>query len=196
MRKTAPKPMELPELDQLRREYRHVRLRSRYLALLKSTAGTLLVTAAAVVLAANLWLPVLKIVGSSMSPTLEAGDILVCAANAEPRSGQLTAFYLGNRLLVKRCVAEPGQWVDIDEQGTLMVDGTAREDPWGMVLSGDSEETAFPCRVPGEAWFCLGDNRELSVDSRHKAVGFVTRTQILGRPLLRIWPLDRFGPVQ
>ncbi len=196
MRRAAPKPMELPELEQLRREYRYVRWRSRYLMLLKNTAGTLLVAAAAVVLAANLWIPVLKIVGSSMSPTLEAGDILLCAADAEPRSGQLTAFYLGNRLLVKRCVAGPGQWVDIDEKGTLLVDGTAREEIRGIAQPGDSEETAFPCRVPGEAWFCLGDNRELSVDSRHEAVGFVTRAQILGRPLFRIWPLDRFGPVR
>lgn len=193
MKKAAVQPVPLPELEQLRREYRRIRWRSRYINLLKSTAGTVLVAAAAVVLAANLWLPVLRIVGSSMSPTLAAGDILLCTAGQETQPGQLMAFYVGNRLLVKRCIAGPDQWVALDEGGTVLVDGIPLAEPFGTTPPG---ETVLPCQVPREAWFCLGDNRETSVDSRHEAVGFVSRDQLLGRPVFRIWPLNRFGPVK
>lgn len=184
---------QLPELEELRRELYRVRRSSQYRKLLRSTIGMLTATAAAVVLAVTLWLPVLQIVGNSMNPALTEGDIVVCIRGGTPEPGELVSFYLGNKLLVKRCIAGPGQQVDITETGQVLVDGNGVEEPYVTVFARGEGDTQFPCVVPEGQFFCLGDKRETSVDSRHSAVGFVSREQLNGRPVLRIWPLSRFG---
>ena len=178
---------DLPDIAQLQGELNRVRHRSRYIRVLKSTAGMLLVVAAIAVLAATFWLPVLRVTGNSMSPTLQHGDIVLCVADEEAEPGELVSFYVGNKLLLKRCIAGPGQQVDLNDSGYLLLDGEILDKAPG------SWEQEQPCLVPEGKYFCLGDNREISVDSRHLAVGFVGQEQILGKPLLRIWPLHRFG---
>lgn len=178
---------ELPEIDQLRQELHRVEHRSRYISALKSTVGMLLVVAAAMVLAATLWLPVLQITGNSMSPALRHGEIVICRKTKEIIPGDLVSFYVGNKLLIKRCVAGPGQTVDMDPEGNLLLDGE---------ISGQAPgiwETERPYTVPEGTFFCLGDNRAVSVDSRHEQVGCAAQEQILGKPFFRIWPLSRIG---
>lgn len=184
---------QLPELEELRGELYRVRRRSQYRKLLRSTIGMLTATAAAVILAVTLWLPVLQIVGNSMSPTLMEGDVVVCIRDGTPEPGALVSFYLGNKLLVKRCTAGPGQQVEITETGHVLVDGNALEESYVVTLARGEGDTQFPCVVPEGQFFCLGDNRETSVDSRYSAVGFVSREQMNGRPVLRVWPFSRFG---
>lgn len=192
--KTREKKMpQLPELEQLRRELRRVRYRTRYIKMLRSTLGLLAVTAAAVLMAVTLWLPVLRIVGNSMAPAMENGDIVVCIRGREPAPGELVSFYLGNRLLVKRCIAVAGQQVDLDEAGHVFVDGVRLEEPYIPAPARGDGDVELPCTVPEGQFFCLGDNRTASVDSRHSQVGLVSREQLSGAPVLRVWPLHRFG---
>lgn len=184
---------QLPELEELRMELSRVRRRTQYINLLKSTAGMLTVTAAVVILAVTLWLPVLQIVGNSMSPALREGEIVVCIRDGTPESGELVSFYLGNKLLVKRCIAGSGQQVEITEAGQVLVDGNVLTESYVAALARGEGDVQYPCVVPEGQFFCLGDKRDTSVDSRHSAVGFVSREQLSGRPVLRIWPLNRFG---
>ena len=84
-------------------------------------------------LVATLFLPVLRIYGSSMAPTLSDGDIVVSVKGGEYERGDVVAFWFNNKILVKRVVALPGEWVDIDADGTVSVNG---EPACGAVLDG------------------------------------------------------------
>ena len=114
---------DIPDVEQLRAELSREQYKQRYRRVLRSTIYTLVVVAAVAVLISVLFLPVLQIYGTSMTPTLSEGDIVVSVKGADFESGDLIAFYLGNKILVKRCIAGPGQWVDIDEEGNVYIDG-------------------------------------------------------------------------
>lgn len=184
---------ERPTLEQLEAELKRVKYRRRYGRVLRSTIGSLLVVAAIAVLVATIWLPVLQIYGSSMSPTLTEGDIVLSVKDSDFQSGDLIAFYIGNKVLVKRCIAGPGQWVDIDRDGNVYVDGQLLSEPYLTEKALGDCDIELPYQVPENRWFCLGDQRITSVDSRHDAVGCVSEEQIVGRIVFRVWPLTRFG---
>ena len=195
MRGTFETKPDFPSLSQLRAELEREKYRKRYAAMLRSTIGTLIVVAAVAVLVSTIWMPVLRIYGSSMTPTVKEGELVVCVKTGNFRSGDLTAFYLGNKILVKRCIAGPGQWVDIDESGIVSVDGAALEEPYLAEYALGECDLDFPYQVPEGRWFCMGDHRATSLDSRHSAVGCVAQEQVVGKIVFRVWPLSRFGEV-
>lgn len=193
--KKQNKTIELPTQEQLREELARVRYRSRYRRVLRSTVYTLVVVAAIAILVATLWLPVLQIYGSSMTPTLEEGDVVVSLKGSSLEQGDLVAFYLGNKILVKRCIALPGQWVDLDEDGNVYVDGVLLAKPYVTDPSYGDANIEFPYQVPDNRYFCMGDHRSTSVDSRHSEVGCVSEEQVAGKIVFRIWPLSGFGSI-
>lgn len=185
--------MKMPELEQLRAELRRERYKKRYKRVLRSTFYTLVVVAAVSVLVATLWMPVLQIYGSSMTPTLYEGDIVVSVKGSEFETGDLIAFYLGNKLLVKRCIAGPGDWVDITEEGDIYVNGEFLDEPYIEEKALGDCNIELPYQVPEDKWFLVGDHRATSSDSRNTAVGCVAEEQIVGRIVYRVWPLNNFG---
>lgn len=195
MEKMEEKKMQVPEIAELEAELKRVEYRSRYYFVLRSTIYTLIVVAAIAVLVATVWMPVLQIYGSSMSPTLEEGDIVVSLKGADFEQGDLVAFYLGNKILVKRCIATPGQWVNIDIDGNVYVDGVLLEEPYLEEKAFGDCNITFPYQVPENRYFCLGDKRATSVDSRHTNVGCVSDEQIVGKIVFRVWPLSEFGKI-
>ena len=188
--------MQIPEISQLEAELKRVKYRSRYRTVLRSTVYTLVVVAAIAVLVATIWMPVLQIYGGSMTPTVDEGDIVISLKGSKFRQGDLVAFYLGNKILVKRCIAGPGQWVDIDADGNVSVDGTPLEEPYLTEKALGDCNIDLPYQVPDNRYFCMGDHRSTSVDSRHTSVGCVAEEQIVGKIVFRVWPLSGFGSLK
>ena len=181
-----------PSVEALEKELKRVRYKQRYNSVLRSTVFSLITVAAAAVLVATLWLPVLQIFGSSMTPTLEDGDIVFSVKSSHMEQGDIIAFYYNNKILIKRVVATPGDWVDIDPDGTVYVNGESLDEPYLTEKDFGGADIELPYQVPEGKYFVLGDHRATSVDSRHTVVGCVAQEQVVGRILIRIWPLDRF----
>ena len=185
---------ERPTVEMLEAELNRVKYRQRYRLVLKSTIYTLITVAAVAVLVATLWLPVLQIYGSSMTPTLQDGEIVFSVKTADLEQGDIIAFYYNNKILVKRVIAGPGEWVDIcPETGNVLINDVLLEEPYLQEKAFGDADIELPYQVPDGKIFVMGDHRSTSVDSRHTAVGCVAEEQIVGKIVFRVWPLDQFG---
>ena len=182
-----------PTTDQIRTELERVRYRRSFANTLRSTIFILIVVSASAVLIAVLLLPVLRIYGHSMNDTLDEGDVVVSIKGSSFKTGDIIAFYYNNKLLVKRVIGQPGDWVDIDEAGNVYVNQVMLEEPYLDSKAYGETNIELPYQVPESRIFVLGDNRDVSIDSRNTSVGCVAEEQIAGKIVFRVWPLDKIG---
>lgn len=185
----------MPTVEELERELRRERYRRDYKKNLKSTVYALITVAAGAVLVATLLLPVLQIYGSSMFPTLTDGDIVVSLKESNLQKQDVVAFYYNNKILVKRVIARAGEWVDIDKDGNVTVNGEELDEPYLTEKAFGECDIELPYQVPEGRLFVMGDHRSVSVDSRSTSVGCVAEEQIVGKLIFRIWPLNGFGKI-
>lgn len=188
-------PDDRPTADQLRAELAREKGHKQLGRVLRSTVYSLVVVAAVAVLIAVLVMPVFRIYGSSMNPTLTEGDIVLSVKGADLEKGDLVVFYYENKVLVKRYIAGPGQWVDIDDAGNVYVDGQLLDEPYLTEKALGECDIELPYQVPEGRIFVLGDHRSTSVDSRSTSVGCVSEEQLVGKIVFRVWPLSGFGAV-
>lgn len=186
---------ELPTVDQLEAELNRARYKRRYGVVLRSTIYTLVTVAAVAVLVATLLMPVLQIYGNSMTPTLEDGNIVLSVKTSDFEAGDIVSFYYNNKILVKRVIAGPGDWVDITEDGDVYVNEELLEEPYLIEKAFGDCNIELPYQVPESRIFVMGDHRSVSVDSRNTAVGCVAEEQIVGKLVFCVWPFQRFGAV-
>lgn len=194
MKRTLPTTMQEFEAA-LKAERKKERDRRDYRMVLRSTVTTLLSVAAIAVLLATLILPVLQIYGTSMTPTLTDGEIVVSMKNAKFNRQEIMAFYYNNNVLVKRVIANAGEWVDIDKDGNVTINGVPLDEPYLIDKALGESDITYPYQVPDGKIFVMGDHRSVSIDSRSTAVGCVSEEQIVGKLTFRLWPLNRFGPI-
>lgn len=141
-------------------------------------------------------LPAVKVKGSSMSPTLEENDVVLCIGRSRPRRGDIMAARLGGRTVIKRIIAFGGDTVMIDAKGTVSVNGVILDEPYVKKAARGECDIDFPHCVPTGKMFMLGDNRGASTDSRYAEFGEVSRRSTVGRAVFRLYPLSRAGRIR
>ena len=188
MKHTNKEIQYLPTRKQIETERKRYRRQKAYNKALGGTVYVLTIVAAIAVLIATLVLPVLQIEGTSMAPTLANGDIVLLTKTTNFARGELCGFSWNNKLLIKRVIGLPGDWIEIDTDGTVYLNGEKLNEPYAVQLSVGECDLDFPFQVPQEEYFVLGDMRESSIDSRNTLVGCVKKDQIVGKVFFRIWP--------
>ena len=187
---------ELPHTADLEALVNRIRYGKRFRASVISTLMTLVVVAAAAVLVAVLVLPILRIYGQSMSETLDNGDIVVSVKTADLETGDIVAFYYNNTILVKRVIGQSGDWIDIAKDGTVSVNQQELEEPYLDKKAYGEIDISLPYQVPEGRIFVMGDNREISIDSRTMMIGCVAQEQIVGKIIYRVWPFGKLGGIK
>lgn len=189
-RKQIPK---IPELAELEAELKRENYKRRYRTVLRSTIYSLIVVAACAILVAVLWMPVLRIYGTSMTPTVCEGEIVAALKGSSFSRGDLIAMYYSNKLLVKRVIACPGEWIDIDEEGNVYINEELLDEPYLVEKALGECDIELPYQVPDGHYFVMGDHRSTSADSRSSAIGCIPTEDVVGRIVFRVWPMDAFG---
>ena len=189
-------PIEIPKTSEIEQVYRQASYRKRLMEAIRSTVFMLIVVAAFAVLIAVLFLPILRIYGKSMHGTLDSGDIVLSVKSSNFDTGDVVAFYYNNNILVKRVIAEAGDWVDMDDDGTVYVNEVKLVEPYITEKAYGETDITFPYQVPENRIFVMGDNREVSIDSRNTSIGTVSDEQIVGKLVFKIWPLQEIGTIK
>lgn len=190
MKDVADYTVQIPSAEAVEAERARLEYQKEYRKVLRSTIYALVVVAAAAVLLATLFLPVLQVSGTSMEPTLQDRDIVVLAKTSHFDTGDLCGFYWQNKLLLKRVIGHPGDMIDISKDGRVSVNGVVIDEPYVDEYAVGECDIKFPYQVPENRFFVLGDHRSTSIDSRSSAIGCVEKEQIVGKVLFRIWPLS------
>ena len=189
MNQAQRKRISLPTLNQIETERKRYRWQKAYFNALRGTISVLTYVAAVAALIATLVMPVLQIEGTSMEPTLINGDVVLLTKTTRFDRGEICGFAWNNKILIKRVIGVPGDWIEIDSDGTVYLNGEKLDEPYAEQVAFGECDLEFPFQVPQEQYFVLGDMRESSIDSRNTLVGCVENEQIIGKIIFRIWPL-------
>ena len=134
-------------------------------------------------------MPVVKYYGTSMSPTLEDGQIVIVSKLSKIETGDIVAFYYNNKVLVRRVAAVGDEQIMVDVFGTVSVNGEEIDEPYIENKTYGQCDVDFPFTVPANTYFVLGDNREVAMDSRLQEMGTVSEDRIIGKIVFSINPL-------
>ena len=187
---------ELPSVKQFEQVYNSAKYRKRFIKILGNTVSSLLVVAAAATMVALLFLPFLRVTGSSMTPTLYNDEIIVCSKRSNFKSGDIVAFYYNNKILLKRVIGKAGDFINITEDGTVYLNGEVLDEPYVEEKALGECDIPLPYQVPDNRIFVMGDHRSVSVDSRSVSVGCIADEYVIGKVILKIWPPDKIGTVK
>ncbi|MCF0245221.1 MAG: signal peptidase I [Ileibacterium sp.] len=189
------KALTLPSIEQVEQERKRLGRTNLYTTELLKTTSILIVAAAGAVLIATLYLPVLQVKGDSMDPTLANQDVILLQKTRDFKTGELVGFHQDGKILLKRVIGGPGDYINMDDEGNVYVNGTLLDEPYVAEKSVGECDIKFPYQVPESSYFVMGDHRSVSIDSRTSSIGCIPYDKIIGRVRLRIWPLQDISVV-
>lgn len=176
-------------MEEVEAERHRLKYRKKYVKTIRSTIYVLLIVAAVSILLSSIFLPVMQIVGDSMEPTLKSDDVVLLLKTNDFSTGDLICFSWNNKTLLKRVIARAGDWVNIDDKGTVYLNGEPLDEPYVSEPGLGECDTEFPLQIPENSYWVMGDKRISSIDSRSSVIGCVNNDQIIGKVIARIWPL-------
>lgn len=191
----SKKKMDLPTAEQLEQELKRLKYRHSFAFTLRSTVASLIVVAAIAVMISTMIMPVLRVTSTSMTPTLQNDQVIICNKLAECQKGDVVAFYYNNKVLIKRVIGVAGDVIDISGDGVVSVNGEPLDEPYVSELALGECDIELPYQVPDNRIFVMGDHRSVSIDSRSTSVGCVAIENVIGKVLLRVYPIDSFGKI-
>ena len=191
----SKKKMDLPTAEQLEQELKRLKYRHSFAFTLRSTVASLIVVAAIAVMISTMIMPVLRVTGTSMTPTLQNDQVIICNKLAECQKGDVVAFYYNNKVLIKRVIGVAGDVIDISGDGVVSVNSEPLDEPYVSELALGECDIELPYQVPDNRIFVMGDHRSVSIDSRSTSVGCVAIENVIGKVLLRVYPIDSFGKI-
>lgn len=189
------KKTDIPTTAQFEKELKRLRYRHNFIKSLWSTVSSLIVAAAIAIIISTMILPVLRVTGTSMNPTLKNDEVLLCNKLGDVKQGDIIAFYYNNKVLIKRVIGLPGDVIDIAGDGKVYVNGEVLDEPYVSELAFGECDIELPYQVPESRYFVCGDNRSISIDSRSTSIGCIAEENIIGKVLLRVYPFESFGSV-
>lgn len=184
--------LAMPEVELLQKELKRELYKRRFRRILRSSFNALIVVAAVAALIATLLMPVLQIAGTSMEPSLNDGEIVILAKTNRLKSGDLCAFYYSNKILIKRIIGVPGDYIWINKEGAVYVNNQELDEPYVSEKALGECDVEFPYQVPENNYFMMGDHRETSIDSRSSTIGCIAEDQMIGKILCKVWPFSSF----
>ena len=185
--------IDIPSAEELYKEVKRVKGHADFAKLFYNTIASLIVVAAAAVLISMLFLPVLRVTGTSMTPTLENDQLVVCGKGGSFTQGDIVAFYYNNKILLKRVIAVSGDYVNISPDGTVYVNDKKIDEPYIKEKAFGECDIKLPYQVPEQRIFVMGDHRSTSIDSRSSTVGCISEEAVVGKIVLRVWPLNEIS---
>ncbi len=195
--KNKKKKMARPSIPEIEQELVRLDDKQRRKKNVKYILGISAVVVAMIIIVTNIWFPVLRVVGTSMNKNLSNDDIIVCFNSSKNiERGDIIAFYNSGNILLKRVVGVEGDVVEMDESGGLIINGEYVNEPYVLSRSLEPCDVEFPVKVEKDSFFVLGDQRNTSMDSRTEAVGLVKRDSIIGKVLVRVWPIENIDIIK
>lgn len=180
-----------PSVNEIESELRRLQKKQSRNRNIRYILAASAVAAATIIIVTNIWLPVLRVVGSSMQPTIQNDDVVVCYSGTRQITyGDMIAFYNNDNILLKRVIGMENDVIDINEAGEVFVNGELLDEPYAYSHSLEPCDIEFPVTVPQDSYFVLGDQRNTSLDSRTESVGMVPVDRIIGEVLMRVWPIE------
>ena len=140
--------MEIPSIESLREELAREESKHSFRRTLWNIAGILVVVAAISALMATRLFILIRINGNSMEPALKSGEIVFLRQTKEIEMGEMVGFYYGGRILLKRAIGDAGDYIDIDQEGNVYVNGEKIDEPYLDKKDLGKCELEFPYQVP------------------------------------------------
>lgn len=190
--KVIPTNLSISVLEE---EIKREKYKSKYTKILRSTIYALIIIASISALIGTLIMPVLEVNNTTMKPLLENNEIVLSLKTKKLKKGDIIAFYQGNKILIKRVVAVPGNYISIDEEGNVYVDGEVLDEPYVTNKQKGETNIEFPYQVPESEYFVLSDERDKTTDSRNEDIGLIKKDNVIGKVIFRVWPFKKLGAI-
>ena len=181
------KNMEI-SIQEIEAELKRRKEKKKKIRFIKTLTYSAMIIIAFAIITSTSFFKILQVSGNSMEPNLHEGKILLTSNFFDFKKGDMIAFYYNDSVLIKRVIALGEDVVNIEDDGTVFVNSVKIEEKYVKKLSYGNCDITFPYQVPKNSVFILGDNREVSIDSRSKSIGCISADRIIGKIQFKLNP--------